>query len=198
MYDPDCSLRGKYCRIGGTHLPHGTRAVLTIHIKGLVVAFLLGCVGLMTVACGDTNKPLPEESAEAVVEKFYEFISEAKIRGGQLLIREAYKLTSGGSSRFEQAKFVEVVNKYPSGFKVVIINSNIQDRHADVTIEYEMSSSFGDSYTLSTVVPLVIDEETNTWKIDFRGDSDDQDMESIVSAYQKETSGIIRTKAPGE
>ncbi len=151
------------------------------------MAVLVVGAGFAAINYGHQEKALPEETALSVVGKFYEYISEAKIRGGNLLINEAYQLTSGKPSRTDRARFLEVVNRYPPGFKVDIVDSQVQGRHANVTVEYKMASAFGGLYTVRTVVPLNVDDETNTWKIDFRGDTDDQDPAIIKKSLQPDT-----------
>ena len=163
--------------------------------RGLSAPVLLLSAGILLAACGESSQPLPEEKAETVVEKFYEYISEAKIRGGNLLIREAYKLTSAKKSRLSQPKFVEIVNKYPTGFKVKVVDGKITDRHADVTIEYMMASMFGKAYAVRTVIPLNVDEESNTWKIDFTGETDGQNLATMQST---ETVAESKQTASGE
>jgi len=37
---------------------------------------------------------------------------------------------------------------------------------------------------MRTDIHLNVDEETNSWKLDFRGDTDDQDRETIVKAMK--------------
>ncbi len=147
-------------------------------------------VGLAAINFGQLEQPPPDETAVSVVEKFYEYVSEAKIRGGNLLINEAYKLTNGKQSRTGRALFLGVVNRYPPGFKVEIIESRVRGRHAIVTIEYQMPSSFGNKYSIRTPIHLNIDEESNSWKLDFRGDTDDQDRETIAKVTPSETSEI--------
>ena len=156
-------------------------------LLGSLAALALAGAGFAAINFADRGKPLPEETAVAVVEKFYEYISEAKIRGGSLLINEAYKLTDGAQSRTGRALFLGIVNRYPPGFKAEIVESRIQERQAVVTIEYRMPTSFGDSYNVRTRVYLNVDKETNSWKLDFRGDTDDQDRESITKAVQSKT-----------
>jgi len=173
---------------------------LSSGVKSLIAVLSLSGVVLVTVAWGnfagwgDEEKPLPEQGPEVVVEKFYEYISESKIRGGSLLIREAFKLTSGDQNRYGQAKFLEVINRYPAGFKTTIIKTDIQGVHAEVAIEYEMATMFGDAYSVNSVIPLIVDEETNTWKIDFRGDTDDQDLEKIEKGYAATDSVVTVSK----
>jgi len=177
---------------------------LSSGVKSLISVLFLSGVVLVTVAWGnfsgwgDSDKPLPEQSPEVVVEKFYEYISESKIRGGSLLIREAFKLTSGDQSRYGQAKFLEVINNYPAGFKATIVKTEIQDGRAEVAIEYDMASSFGGAYKVGAVVPLIVDEETNTWKIDFRGDTDDQDLDKIKNGYVANDSVETAAKDAGK
>ncbi len=151
---------------------------------GLFAALVMVAVGFAAISISYQERPPPEESAASVVAKFYEYISEAKIRGGTMLINEAYKMTSGAQSRTAQAKFLEVVNRYPSGFKVDVVESKVQERHAVVLIEYQLASSFGGFITMRDPVHLNVDEESNTWKVDFRGDTDDQDRETIAKTVK--------------
>ncbi len=164
---------------------------------GLFTALLLVGAGFAAINFSLQEAPPHEETAVVVVEKFFEYISEAKIRGGSLLINEAYMLTSGDRSRTDRARFMGIVNRYPPGFKAEIVESTVRDRHAIVTIEYQMPSSFGGSYAIRTSVHLNVDEVSNTWKLDFRGDSDNQDRESITKAMELEISAD-RSNSEGE
>ncbi|MDP6692243.1 MAG: hypothetical protein QF384_22330 [Alphaproteobacteria bacterium] len=164
----------------------------------LFAVLLLAGVSLAAINFSSGEAPLPEETPVAVVEKFYEYISEAKIRGGNLLINEAYKLTSGAQSRTDRALFLGVVNRYPPGFKADVVESTISGRHAVVTIDYRMPSNFGGVYNIQTQVHLNVDEESNTWKLDFRGDTDDQDRESIAKAMQAAASTATGGKSQSQ
>jgi hypothetical protein len=154
------------------------------YLKGAVAAASLLLIAAAAASIYQQNRPLPEESAEAVVEKFYERISQAKIRGGTLLIRDAFKLVDAERSRLSETRFVQVVEKYPPGFRVNVVDSEIVERHAKVTVEYELSSMFGDSFTVRNVIPLNVDEETNTWKIDFTGETDSLDLAAARASQQ--------------
>lgn len=155
-----------------------------VYFTGAVAAASLLLVAATVVGIYEQDGPLPEESAGSVVEKFYEQISQAKVRGGTLLIREAFKLVDAKRSALSEARFVQVVQQYPPGFRVSVVNTEIVERHADVTIEYEVSSMFGDSFTVLNVVPLNVDEATNSWKIDFTGETDSQDLAAVKAALQ--------------
>lgn len=138
-------------------------------------ALIAGCGG------SDGNRTaLPMEKPEAVVEQFYEFVSEAGIRGGTMPIKEAYKMLSS-QSQMHQQRFVGIIKKYPPGFKVDVMGATINSDkgQAVVGIAYKMASAFGAGYTVNTDTHLVVDKDSNTWKIDFTGESDDQDVASL-------------------
>ncbi len=155
------------------------------------LATLVFSTMILLGGCGEgpqeSHKPLPTEKPEAVVSKFYEYISEAGIRGGTIPIKEAYKMVSP-ATRMSQQRFVGIVKKYPPGFKAEIVDSRIKEkeRQAVVTIEYRMASMFGKGYKVSTRLPLVVDEEKGVWLIDFTGESDDQD----AAAMKKNTAKV--------
>lgn len=150
-----------------------------LYFAGGIAAVSVLLIAATVIGVYEANRPLPVESAGTVVEKFYERISQARIRGGTLLIRDAYKLIDSQRTRISEARFVEVVQKYPTGFKVAVVETKIAERHADVTVEYELSSMFGDSFMVRNVIPLNVDEATGAWKIDFTGETDSQDLAAM-------------------
>ncbi len=141
-----------------------------IKVGLLVIVALCGAIA----GCGESEGSMPSEGPDVVVKRFYEYISEAKIKGGVTPLREAYKLISSDMSRVSEAKFLEITNKYPPGFMVEIVETETDGRQASVTIAYKMQSMF-DEYTVKTVIPLSVDDATNTWKIDFTGELDGQE-----------------------
>ena len=145
----------------------------------ILLIFLLSVAGCSSESMGTGS--LPSEGPDVAVERFYEYISEARLRGGDgaISLREAYKLISTDKSRVSEAKFMEIIKRYPSGFKADVIKTEIDGTHAVVTIAYKKPSMFGSEYAIHTPVPLDVDEATNTWKIDFTGESDDQDIASL-------------------
>ena len=152
--------------------------------KTTLAVALLVVAAASAMVITNSNKPLPNEPAEAVAEKFYEYISQARIRGGTLLIREAYKLIDNERSRLSEARFIEIVQNYPSGFRVEIVNAEVVERHAEVTVEYQLASMFGSGFTVSNVIALNVDDATNTWKLDFTGETDSQDLATVKEAAQ--------------
>jgi len=130
-----------------------------------------------------TGSVLPAQGADVVVERFYDYISEARIKGGTTPLREAYKLISSKQSRLSQAKFIEIASKYPPGFKADITRTEINGAQAKVTIAYKMPSAFS-AYTVTTDIPLNLDQATNTWKIDFTGEMDGQEKYVVSKGSQ--------------
>jgi|TARA_B100000315_G_scaffold225628_1_gene232025 hypothetical protein len=125
--------------------------------------------------CGEDADLPTEKDAVKVVETYFEHISEAKLRGGTLNIHEAFKLIDAERSRLSEARFAQTIEKYPPGFRAEVIASKVDGRNAEVTVEYKVGSMFGKPYAVRTVVPLAVDEVSQTWKIDFTGETDDQD-----------------------
>ncbi len=113
---------------------------------------------------------MPEEGPDVVATRFYEYISEAKLRGGAAPVREAYKLISADTSKINQSQFVEIIKQYPPGFRVELTSTEINRNKALVMIEYKLPSEFGE-YSVNGEVSLDLDSQTNSWKIDFTGEN---------------------------
>jgi hypothetical protein len=139
---------------------------------------LMLTLAISVVGCSNESvgvKTLPEEEPEAVVKAFYGHIAE----GGPMAIGESFKMIDAEKSKLTENRFRVIAKRYPPGFKIDIIESEIKGTHAEVVIEYKMASMFGGEFTSSTAIPLNVDETSNTWKIDFTGESDDQDIATI-------------------
>ncbi|MCP4698266.1 MAG: hypothetical protein GY862_15640 [Gammaproteobacteria bacterium] len=150
--------------------------------------FLLFILSVFAGGC-ERTQTLPAEQPEIVVEKFYRYISEAKLKGGGTPAREAFKLISAERSRLNEGQFLEVIRKYPPGFRVSVGDVNIHETQAIVTISYKMPSMFGDVYSVNSKIPLNIDEASNTWKIDFTGESYGMDKNSL-NQFGNETGDV--------
>jgi hypothetical protein len=133
---------------------------------------------------------IPEEGPEVVVERFYGYISEAKIRGGSSPARAAFKLISAERSRLRVEQFLEVIKKYPPGFMADVGEVKINGTQAFVTISYRMPSMFDGEYTMTAKVPLTIDEPSNTWKVDFTGETYGMDRDAALEEARKAQSTV--------
>ena len=112
-------------------------------------------------------------------------ISEAKIKGGGSPAREAFKLISAERSRLRVEQFLEVIKKYPPGFKADVGEVKINGTQAFVTISYRMPSMFDGGYTMTAEVPLTIDKTSNAWKVDFTGETYGMDRNAALEAARK-------------
>ena len=155
----------------------------------LIIA-IAGCSRL-----GGTSA-LPEDGPEVVTKRFYELISAAKLEGGTTTASEAYKLVETKTSNLGLNQFLEIIKRYPEKFAVDVGKAEIKGKQALVAISYKMPSSFGGEYTVQEVLPLNIDPATNTWKIDFTGDSYGMQKDEAIAASKAEGPPPGKAEAP--
>lgn len=136
--------------------------------------------------CGRQGSSLPDESPEAVAKRFYELISAAKVEGGTTTASEAYKMVDTKASNLSVNQFLEVIKGYPEKFAVDVGKAEIKGTQALVAISYKLPSSFGGEYTVQEVLPLNVDPSTNTWKIDFTGDSYGMQKDEAIEKSKSE------------
>mgnify|MGYP000385808442 CR=1 FL=1 len=148
-----------------------------ITILSYIVLIALTC--LTACAKKEEAKPLPTETPEQVVQKFYMYIAE----GGMKTTEEAYKLVSTKRSVLPQGKFKEIIKQYPAGMKVKVKSSKIENDKAMVFIDCDVPSKFGTCITESQI-NLEIDPKVNAWRIDFSGDTYDE-LEQIKAEAAK-------------
>lgn len=153
----------------------------------LVIAFAVAGCGRL----GDTDT-LPDDGPEVVAKRFYELISAAKMEGGTTTASEAYKMVDTSISNLNLNQFLEIIKRYPEKFAVDVGKAEIKGTQALVAISYKLPSSFGGEYTVKEVVPLNIDLTSNTWKIDFTGDSYGMQKDEAIAASKSETSQEIK------
>lgn len=130
--------------------------------------------------CGKrTNQPA--ESPEDVVKKFYAYVKE----GGPTTLGEAHKLCSTKYYKLPEDRFRDIVSKYSKDMKVNVIDSKIMKDKAVVKIECRVPSAFGGDFVQESDVHLDLDEKTNSWKIDFTGETQ-EDTRGERSGAEKE------------
>lgn len=141
---------------------------------------------------------LPEDGPEVVTKRFYELISAAKMEGGTTTASEAYKLVDTKVSNLTLNQFLEIIKRYPEKFAVDVGKAEIQGTQALVHISYKLPSSFGGDYTVQEVLPLNVDPVTNTWKVDFTGDSYGMQKDEAIAASKSEAPPPIKSEVPPE
>jgi hypothetical protein len=163
---------------------------MTLKYKKALFSSIIILAILAMTGCGQTDATVsngdPVKGPVAVTKQFYEYISEAKIKGGTILIGEAFKLIDSKSANLNLSKFGEIIKNYPPGFMVEVGKAEINNAQALVAISYKMPSSFGDYYTVNGVIPLNVDQTTNSWKIDFTGDSYGVSKDELLASTKSE------------
>ncbi len=146
---------------------------MILNYKRELLSSLLLALAIVIAGCDGTGgtSALPETGPEAVTKQFYDYIAEAKLKGGASPAKEAYKLIDSASANLNIHQFLEIIKRYPPGFMVDVGKAEINGAQAMVAINYKIPSSFGDAYTVKGALPLNVDQNTHTWKIDFTGDS---------------------------
>jgi hypothetical protein len=165
---------------------------MTLKCKEILFSGIIILAAIAMAGCEQMNASasygVPEEGPVVVTKQFYEYISEAKIKGGTTLIGEAFKMVDSSVSNLNLNQFGEIIKKYPPGFMVDVGEAEINEAQALVAISYKLPSSFGDRYTVNGTLPLNIDKATNTWKIDFTGDSYGVSKDELLASSKSETS----------
>ncbi len=158
---------------------------------------ILFALAIAIAGCGRMGgtRALPEEGPEAVTKRFYELISAAKIEGGATPASEAYKMINAEASNMNVNQFLEIIKNYPPKFKVDVGKAEIKGTQALVAISYKLPSSFGGEYAVNEVLPLNIDPATNTWRIDFTGDSYGMQKDEAIEASKSEISPQSSTQS---
>lgn len=129
----------------------------------IITAFVFaGCS-----ANGNSATIKTKEKPEEVVKKFYSYIAE----GGPTTLKEAYKLVSAKHYKLNEEQFKGITSQYSKDMKVNIVSSDIKRDIAIVNIEYSVPSAFGGNFTTQTELHLDLDEASNAWKIDFTGET---------------------------
>lgn len=144
---------------------------MILNIKIAFIGSILFAISMMMAGCSNQTSTLPEKGPEVVAKQFYDYISEAKIKGGASPAKEAFKLINSEGANLNVHQFLEIIKSYPPGFMVEIGTVKINGTQAVVDITYKMPSSFGGSYDVKGAVPLNLDKASNSWIIDFTGDS---------------------------
>jgi len=139
--------------------------------KILKDALVIVCVAALPFAgCARKEKPLPKETPGKVVAKFYSLLK----KGGFKTLMAARDLTNADKVGVSVDNFRRYTEAYSKQTKVTVLETRILDKRtargervAEVKIAYKMPSTFGGFMNSTTQVHLILDKESNIWKIDF-------------------------------
>ena len=157
---------------------------------------ILLVLAIAIAGCSRGTSALPEDSPETVTKRFYELISAAKLEGGTTTASEAFKMVDTKVSNLNVNQFLEVIKRYPEKFTVDVGKAEIKGTQALVAISYKLPSSFGGEYTVNEVLPLNVDPATNTWKIDFTGDTYGMQKDEAIKASKSEAPPPVKSEVP--
>ena len=133
----------------------------------------------VAVGCDRSTKfTFPEVPPDKVVVKFFELLGE----GGKLTNREALHMVSDRNSGISQDNFRRWTENYSKETKLTIIKTTLPEKRssngdwiAQVELEVNTPSLFGGFFTTSSKINLILDEKTNSWKIDFLAETLEED-----------------------
>lgn len=139
---------------------------------------------VLLIGCSSSKQKLPEETPEKVVERFFKLLGE----GGPSSLAEARKMVSDRYYLPTEENFKRWVDQYPSSTEIKNLQSKIvkdkkNEKIAQVTLEYTVPSDFGGTYTAKSSVNLILDNKSNSWKIDFTAETLPEE------SYKKESEG---------
>ena len=148
--------------------------------------------------CTENKKTdeFPQTPPEEVVMRFYELIAE----GGKITSQEALILVSDRYRTFDINDFRRWTQDFDKESKIEIAETILPtapnesgDMVAVVKINVKTPSIFGGYFTTTSRMNLILDEETNSWKIDFMADTIDEseflEAPTEVKAENMETEG---------
>jgi len=129
-------------------------------------------------ACtGKKGNAMPETPPDQVVLHFYNLLKD----GGKIANREALNMVSTKYRGMDPNEFRKWTETYNKESKITVIETNVPvspnlkgEFVAEVLMEVQTPSSFGDFFTSTSKVNLILDPETNEWKIDFMADTIDE------------------------
>lgn len=118
------------------------------------------------------------------------------MEGGTTTASEAYKLVDTKTSNLNVNQFLEIIKRYPEKFTVNVGKAEIKGTQALVTISYKLPSSFGGEFAVQEILPLNIDPATNTWKVDFTGDTYGMQKDEAIAASKSEGPPPVKHESP--
>jgi len=144
--------------------------ITTISLAAVSIALaaaLWGCAK-------ESKRPMPETPPDKVVLNFFDLIA----KGGRLTTKEAYGMISMRGSGVSPDMFRRWTEEYNRDTKINIIETIVSDKPnadgeyiATVKMQVLTPSMFGDNFTSSSRMNLILDTASNTWKVDFMAET---------------------------
>ena len=134
----------------------------------LVLSLLTGCEK------SESEFEFPDTPPDQVVLRFFDLLG----KGGKLTSKEALQMVSARHSTLNPNSFRKWTQDFSEDSKVKITKTIMPksrnkngDFVASVLLETTIPSMFEDSFTSTSRMNLILDEDSNEWKIDFTADT---------------------------
>lgn len=144
----------------------------------ICMAVFIAALAISGCTSKEEKVQFPETSPEEVVLRFYELLAA----GGKLTTKEAQSMVSTHYMEFDPNDFRKWTRDFNSECKIKIIDTVLPTGPnengmwvAEVNMEVMTPSSFGDYFTTHSKMHLILDRASHEWKIDFMGDTIDED-----------------------
>ncbi|VAX17218.1 hypothetical protein MNBD_NITROSPINAE01-1125 [hydrothermal vent metagenome] len=163
------------------------------------------CVFLLTVAClipACTSKKndemkFPEKTPKQVVTQFFELLANR----GRLNNQEAFTMVSKQYIELDQNNFRKWTENLNPDSKITVAKTILPtgpNKHgvwvATVKLNVSTPSMFGDSFSTTSKINVILDTQSNEWEIDFLGDTiDDADYQKMPAE-----AGLDLAESPDE
>ena len=148
------------------------------HVLAMILGVVLALgIGMVVTGC---EKALPSEAPDQVVRRFFSYLGER----GPTSLDAAYQMIDE-KCKLERWQMDLVIAKYPQDLKVLVQGYKLERKRAVVNIGYTMASTFGGEFTVNDEVIVNLDEKSNTWKVDFTGESDEEISKVIKTEKSK-------------
>jgi len=135
-----------------------------------MVAVYIGC-------SGKKASSMPATPPDQVVLHFYDLLKD----GGKIANREAFNMVSTKYRGLDPNDFRKWTDTYNRDSKISIMETVVPvapdskgDMVAKVIMEVQTPSTFGDYFSTTSNVNLILDKDSNEWKIDFMADTIDE------------------------
>ncbi len=138
--------------------------------RSVSVTFLVALATCLAACDTSTKTSTPTDTPEKVIVRFFDLLAD----GGKLSNREALTMLSTAYGPINPDSFRRWTEKFTNITKIKVASTKMakeKNKHDDlvatVNLEVLTPSIFGGDFATTSTINLILDENTNSWKIDF-------------------------------